>query len=115
MTEDGQVVVETESGEKVEYVIDNYQDYNVAVGMCQTEGLEGFEVSPEFFQILVRGQQTPFLITGVPPVKVFPKGTMEKQLKIMALSIEKYRELLGKKAREEAAKKKAQEDEIDSL
>lgn len=83
--------------------------------MAQTEGAEGFEVSPKFFQVLSKGKETPFIITGNPAVKVFSKGTMEKQLKILKLSVSKMNELRGKQAREKAAAVKKAEDEVTSL
>lgn len=114
VTHDGKVIYSDEEGQK-EYSIDNYQDYNVALGMCQTEKLEGFEVDEKFFDILVQGKETPFLITGNPSVKVFRKGTMDKQLKILSLSISKMNELRAKQAREKAELKRKAEDEITSL
>lgn len=98
-----------------EYVIENYQDFNVGLGMCQTEGIEAMEVSPAFFSQLSKGKETPFIVYGVPPVKVFSQGKMEKGLKILMLDRDKYLELVGKKAREAAAKKKAEVDEITDL
>ncbi len=108
--EDGKIVA---GGE--EYVIDNHQDFNVALGMCQAEEIEAMEVSLDFFARISHGKETPFIIYGNPAVKVFPAGKMEKGLKILQLSRDKYLDLLGKRAREKEAKRKALEDEISSL
>lgn len=98
-----------------EYVIENYQDFNVALGMCQTESIEAMEVAQEFFDTIAKGRPTPFIVYGNPAVKVFPQGKMEKGLKILQLDRDKYLELLAKKARIETAKKKAEADEITDL
>ncbi len=97
------------------YVIENYQDFNVGLGMCQTEGIEAMEVAQEFFDVLAKGKPTPFIVYGNPAVKVFAQGKMEKGLKILNLDRDKYLELLAKKARIETAKKKAESDEITDL
>lgn len=98
-----------------EYVIENYQDFNVALGMCQTENIEAMEVDQAFFDTLSKGRPTPFIVYGNPAVKVFPQGKMEKGLKILMLDRDKYLELLAKKARIETAKRKAEADEITDL
>jgi hypothetical protein len=114
VTHDGKIQYE-EDGQQKEYVVDNYADFRVAHGMCQTEGVEAMEVSSEFFQVLAHGKETPFIIYGQPAVKVFPQGKMEKGLKILTLSRDKYMELLSKKAKEDSLKKKVEEDQITSL
>lgn len=104
--------IQTEDGE---FYPADYSSYRLALQMCQDAGIHSMEVDPEFFKVITHGKSTPYLVTGMPAVKVFPQGTMEKGLKIERLSVRKYEELLVKKAREEAAKKKAEEDEITSL
>jgi hypothetical protein len=83
--------------------------------MARDANLEAMEVDEGFFRLITQGKPTPYLLTGNPPVKVFPKGAMIHGLRLEKLSLAKYQELLAKKAREEAAKKKAEEDEITSL
>lgn len=104
--------IQTEDGDF--YPADHYS-YRVALDMCRDRGIEAMEVDDGFFKQITHGKPTPYLITGNPPIKVFPKGSMEKGLKLEKLSVAKYQELLAKKAREEAAKKKAEEDQVDSL
>ncbi len=114
VTHDGKFVYHDDEGEK-EFVVDDYHSYNVAIGMCQTENVEAMEVSEKFFTMLAKGKETPFIVAGVPAVKVFPLGKMDKGLKILSLTRDKYLDLVAKKAREEAAAKKAEEDMVTSL
>ncbi len=114
VSHDGKITYE-EDGEEKDFVVEDYHSYNVALGMCQTEGVEGMEVSEKFFNILAKGKATPFIITGMPAVKVFPLGTMEHRLKVLKLSVRRYEELLAKAAREKAAVKQAEEDSITHL
>lgn len=117
----GKITYSDDLGEEKEFIIDDYSDFHTALGMCQTEGILGMEVSIKFFDILAnshglgRGKDTAFIVWGTPPVKVFRLGTMEKQLKILNLSIDKMNELRAKKGREVAAAKKKAEDEITDL
>lgn len=114
VTHDGKIMYE-EDGQEKEFIVENYSDFRVALGMCQTEGTEAMEVSNNFFGILTQGKPTPFIIYGNPAVKVFPHGKMEKGLKILTLSRDKYLELISKKAKEEAEKAKKVEDAVTSL
>lgn len=81
--------------------------------MCQTEEVEAMEVDEKFYDVLTKGRPSPFICYGNPMVKVFCKGKMEKGLKILKLDRDTYLELQGKKARKEAALKKAQTEELE--
>jgi len=83
-------------------VIDDPQDFRVAVGNAQMEGHEYIEVSERLFNHLARKSKTAYLTYGEPGVKVFKVGTREEIEKIEKMSAENYGNYMGRKAAENA-------------
>lgn len=70
----------------------------------------GFEVSERFFKQLTHGKSTPYLITGSPAVRIYPKGAMDLTLRMESLTVEDIIELKSKKAAK-LAKEQTEEKE----
>jgi hypothetical protein len=61
-------------------VVDNPEDFRVAIGHAQLSGKDYIEVSEPLFNYLVKNNQTEYLTYGSPGVKVFKEGTKDKIL-----------------------------------
>jgi hypothetical protein len=67
-------------------VVDNPEDFRMAIGRAQMAGRESIEVSEELFNYLVKNNQTEYLTYGSPGVKVYRAGTRDKIEKFEALN-----------------------------
>ena len=61
----------------VDPVIDDPQEFRIAIGTAQMEGKTFVEVSERLFKYLVKNSKTNYITYGDPGVKVFLKGTRE--------------------------------------
>lgn len=83
-------------------VIDNPQDFRMAIGRAAMEGEEYIEVSEKLFKYLLKNSKSPYLTYGDPGIKVYLAGTREEIEREERMSAEQYAEYIGKKQREAA-------------
>ena len=100
MPEINEEVVKSED-EKSE-IIDNPQDFRMAVGQAAMEGQEYIEVSEKLFKYLLKNSKSKYLTYGDPGIKVYLAGTREEIEREERMSAEQYAEYISKKARETA-------------
>lgn len=79
-------MVETSAYE--EKVVDNPEDFRIAIGHAQMAGKDFVEVSEELFNYLVKNNPTEYITYGSPGVKVFKEGTRAKIESLERLSPE---------------------------
>lgn len=91
--------------EEVSEVIDDPNEFRMAIGQAQMEGYEYVEVSEKMFKYLLRKSKSKYLTYGDPGIKVFQVGTREEIEREESLSAEQYHEhIMRKKMAEHAAK-----------
>jgi hypothetical protein len=83
---------------EVPEVIDNPEDFRMAVGQAQMEGLDYVEVGEKLFRYLLKNSKSKFLTYGDPGLKVYLVGTREQLEKEQKMSAEDYHEYLSKQA-----------------
>lgn len=59
-------------------VVDNPEDFRMAVGHAQMAHAEYIEVSARMFEYLVKNNKTEYITYGSPGIKVYKEGTREK-------------------------------------
>lgn len=104
----GEIVTMPEINESVvgikepqeEIIIDNPEDFRMAIGQAQMEGEESIEVGEKLFKYLLKNSKSPYLTYGDPGIKVYLKGTRDKLEREEKMSAEAYLDMLGKKAKE---------------
>lgn len=67
-------------------VVTTYEQYWGTLDAARTRGIEFIEVAEPFFKLIMKGQNTPYLIHGDPAVWVFVEGTRDKLLENDALT-----------------------------
>ncbi len=83
--------------EETEPVIDNPEDFRIALGNAQMDGKEFIEVSPKLYSYLLKNAKSPYITYGDPGIKVYKAGTREDIEREEAMSAEMRAEYLTKK------------------
>ena len=73
-----------------ELAIDNPEDFRMAIGNAQMEGLDYIEVTEKLFSYLVKNNKTNYLTYGEPGIKVFKVGTREEIQRLENMSAEEH-------------------------
>lgn len=76
--------------ETEEAVIDNPQDFQIAIGNAQMDGADHIEVTERLFKHLIKGAKTKYITYGNPGIKVFMKGTRDKIEREESMNAEDY-------------------------
>lgn len=98
MPEINEAVVETKEPPTV---IDNPEEFRMAIGQAQMAGEEYIEVGEKLFKYLLKNSKSKYLTYGDPGVKVYLQGTREKYDKEDNMTAEQFAEYEGKKKREQ--------------
>lgn len=88
-------------------VIDNPEDFRMAVGNAQLDGVEHLEVSEKLFKYLLKNSKSRYITYGNPGVKVYLAGTKDKYDYEDSLNAEAHHEYLVKEKQKELAGVKA--------
>lgn len=83
-----------------ENITDNAEDFRLAIGRAQMDGLDYVEVSERLFNYLVKNQKTNYLTYGSPGIKVFKTGTRDQILREEKLNAEEFSAMEHKKRME---------------
>jgi len=98
MPEINEAVVETKEPPTV---IDNPEEFRMAIGQAQMAGEEYIEVGEKLFKYLLKNSKSKYLTYGDPGVKVYLQGTREKYDKEDNMTAEQFAEYEGKQKREQ--------------
>ena len=71
-------------------IIDNPEDFRIAIGQAAMEGEDHVEVSEKLFKYLVKNSKTRYLTYGEQGIKVYKAGTKDENDKIDKMSAESY-------------------------
>lgn len=93
----------TETDAVVSEVIDNPEEFRMAIGNCQLEGRNWVEVSERLFNYLIKNQKTAYITYGDPGIKVFKTGTRAGIAKEERMSAEEYADYAARKKMAEHA------------
>lgn len=96
-----------EKPQREDVTIDNTEDFRLAVGTAQMDGIEYVEVGEKLFKYLLRGAKTRYLTYGNPGIKVFLKGTMDDILDEEEMSAEDYGNVVARRRHAEVQAEKA--------
>lgn len=84
-------------------VLDNPEEFRMAIGNCQLEGRGWIEVSERLFNYLIKNQKTAYITYGDPGIKVFKAGTRAGIAKEERMSAEEYADYAARKKMAEHA------------
>jgi hypothetical protein len=73
-------------------LIDNPEDFRMAVGQAAMNGEEYVEVSEKLFKYLLKNSKSRYLTYGDPGIKVYKVGTREENEKIDKMSADAFLE-----------------------
>lgn len=80
-----------DAAEILDTVIDNPQDFQIAIGHAQMAGRESIEVSDRLFDYMVKTSKTEDYFTyGNPGVRVYREGVREKIEHRESLGVDEY-------------------------
>ena len=77
-------------------VIDNPEDFRIAIGQAEMNGEKFVEVSEKLFKYLVKNSKTRYITYGDGGIKVYKAGTKEENDYIDKLTAEQYIEFIAK-------------------
>ena len=77
-------------------IIDNPEDFRIAIGQAEMNGEKFVEVSEKLFKYLVKNSKTRYITYGDGGIKVYKAGTKEENDYIDKLTAEQYIEYIAK-------------------
>lgn len=77
-------------------IIDNPEDFRIAIGQAEMNGEKFVEVSEKLFKYLVKNSKTRYITYGDGGIKVYKAGTKEENDYIDKLTAEQYIEFIAK-------------------
>jgi hypothetical protein len=81
-------------------VIDNPEDFRMAVGNAQMNGEDSIEVSEKVFNYIIKNNKTKYFTYGSPGIKVYKVGTKCELDREESMGAEAYHEMITRKAKE---------------
>ncbi len=89
--------VETQDNDLTKKILDNPEEFRVAVGQAQMDGIQHLEVTEKLFAYLTRNSDTKYLTYGDPGLKIYKAGTKDAIEKVESMNAEAYNDYLVKK------------------
>jgi hypothetical protein len=77
-------------------VIDNPEDFRMAIGNAQMNGAEYVEVGEKLFKYLLKNSKSKYLTYGAPGIKVYKAGTREQYEREDKMTAEAFAEYEAK-------------------
>lgn len=82
---------------ELEGVINDPEEFRIALGRAQMDQLEYIEVTPKLFDYLRKNQETRYICYGSPGIKVYKVGTRDECEKVDKMNAENYQSYVWKK------------------
>lgn len=86
-----------DSTKEDEKVCSTPEDFRMAIGRAQMDGLDYVEVTDDLFSYLVKNQKTPYLTYGDPGIKVFKTGTRAQILQEESMNAEDHANMMARR------------------
>lgn len=83
--------------EKMPEIISNPEEFRMAIGHAQMEGLDFIEVSENLFKYLLKKSKSKYLTYGNPGIKVYQVGTREEIEKEEGMGAEQHHDYIHRK------------------
>ena len=81
-------------------VIDNPEDFRMAIGQAQMEHHDSIEVSEKVFNYIIKNNKTKYFTYGSPGIKVYKVGTKEALDREESMSAEAYHDMVTRKPKD---------------
>ncbi len=89
----------TVTGE-VPTIIDNPEDFRMAVGNAQMNGEDSIEVSDKVFNYIIKNNKTKYFTYGSPGIKVYKVGTKDELDREESMTSEAYHDMITRKPKD---------------